>query len=145
MQFSYAQKPHLTIKPLIESKYYILVKKNSRYNKIDFFQNDDLSTLPIIAFKQAQANLIPGTPHHMNVVSEVNDLTLLVNLVENDIGIGLITLQEYYMLNLSFDKYALKPILSDSTVYYALVYHEDILNNEHLKQLVLTEFFNYVF
>ncbi len=135
--FQLADYPQLIIKPFIEAKFYILMKKNSKFSSKDSFSNEDLAALPLVSFQPALHTLSPFVPYSMNIVSSVNDLSTLFSFVKNDIGVGLITLQEYYALNAPSD-FILKPIHSNETLYYAFVLHETLYANKSISELLNT-------
>lgn len=136
--FQLAQFPDLTIYPLIASKFYICLHKNSRYNTKQAFTNRDLTSLPILSFTPAYEILSGFSEFPLNIVSNINDLSTLQSLIQEDFGVGLITLNEYNRLLNDCDELILRPIQSDSNsnIYYAYVLNEESAQNPYINDFI---------
>ena len=136
--FQLAQFPDLTIHPLFASKFYICLHKNSRYNTKQTFTNRDLASLPLLSFTPAYEILSNFSEFPLNIVSNINDLSTLQSLIQEDFGIGLITLNEFNRLLRDSDDLILRPIQSDSNsnIYYAYVLNEESAQNPYINDFI---------
>lgn len=129
---------HITVHPLIASKFYICLHKNSRYNTKQTFTNRDLASLPLLSFTPAYEILSNFSEFPLNIVSNINDLSTLQSLIQEDFGIGLITLNEFNRLLRDSDDLILRPIQSDSNsnIYYAYVLNEESAQNPYINDFI---------
>lgn len=135
--FQLADKPHLTITPFIEAQFYICMSKHSKYNTKPIFSHDDLKNLPILSYTDSTFNLLPTSRDFtIPISSEVSDFHTLCTLINQDIGVGLVTLQEYNNL-MNGKNFILTPLKDTSkyTVYFAYVLNEKSKENANVQKI----------
>ena len=135
LSFQINKFPDLVVYPFIEAKFYLCMGKKSKYIKNSFNVND-LYHLPIISITSAFAHLTGGNDD-LNIKCEVNDLSALIALVKQDIGVGLVSLNEYNLLK-NVNDIVLKqlPTNTDKAIYFACVLNEKNTNTIFLKKSI---------
>lgn len=133
--FQLANYPKLTVYPFIESKFYICMNKNSRYNIKELFTKSDLQELPLLSYEPAYSSLTNAEEVNLNISGSIDNLSTLVELIRQDVGVGLITLNEYNKLA-NTKNLVLKPIQKERShsIYFAYVLNEAGQNNVNLQR-----------
>lgn len=133
--FQLAHHPNLTITPFLSAIFYLCMNKHSRYNTKAAFTVKDLADLPVISYAPAYSNLSNAPDIELNIVSDVNNLTTMASLIQQNLGVGLITLREFETFFAS-KNLVLKPFEnSDKTIYHAYV-----LNDHSFKKPLISAF-----
>ncbi len=117
---------NIVLQPILESKFYLCMRKSSKYNTKTQYHDKDLATLPLLSFDPAFLTLNNNiTIIPMNIISSINDFETMQQLIMQDYGVGLLTLNEFNKLK-NHRNLILKPIFSASntTIYYGCIFRE---------------------
>lgn len=138
--FPLEQYPQLLIQPFIEAEFCLCMCKNSKYDRKKIYSTEDLKTLPLLSYEPAFLQLcgkLIDIP--MNIVGTVNDLMTIHQMVLQDIGVGLLTVNEFNLLK-NARNLVLKPIHStnSTTLYYGCVYHQNQCIDSALTKFIET-------
>ena len=136
-EFQLANHPELTLTPFIEGQFYICLTKHSKYNTKPVFDDEDLKKLPLLSYSPGFCQLLPNKENFsLSYIGEINDFQSLCTLIKQDVGVALITLQEYNNL-MNGKNFILKPIKAKKrlSIYFAFVTNNSCKSNVDLQNI----------
>ena len=126
------------VQPFLEGKFCLCMCKNSKYDQKALYTEADLESLPILSHVPTYLQLRGKTMDvKMNIVGSINDIEVMRQMIMQDLGVGLITVNEFNTLK-NNRNLLLKPIhsASNTTIYYGCLFYQSECPNVIVEQFV---------